>query len=91
MNNRLFYVCHCPICQQGLCRVRVSTTDDQSIFGCVVCDECEATWTNPSLDERYQQLDPEVPICPKSHVQLWGEMSRWADEVDLSLLGWRSQ
>ena len=91
MSDRLFYVCQCPVCEQGLCRVRVSTTEEQASFGCVVCDECDATWTDPTLKERFKQPSPEFPVCPKCDVQLWGEQSRWADEVDLCLLGWFSQ
>ena len=91
MNERFFFVGPCPICEQGLCRVRVCTTDDQALFGCVVCDECEATWTDPTLHERFSQANPEVPVCPKSNIQLWGEQSRWADEEDLCSLGWNTQ
>ncbi len=88
MNEPFYFVRYCPICEQGRCRVRISTTRDHRMFGCVVCDECEATWLDPSLEQRFRQPNPEVPVCPQSNVQLWGEMSRWANRDDLCLLGW---
>jgi hypothetical protein len=91
MNDRCPIVGSCPICEQGRCRVRVCTTDEHATYGCVVCDECEATWFDPTLGERFQQPSPELPVCPKCNVQLWGQNSRWADEVDLCLLGWYSK
>lgn len=61
------------------------------MFGCVVCDECEATWTDPTLTKRFLQPSIEHPVCPHCQSPIWSRSSRWADDVDLTMLGWYSQ
>jgi hypothetical protein len=58
------------------------------MFGCVVCDECDSTWFDPSMEKVFIQSDPEKPVCPQSGLLLWGSSSHWADKAEMSLLGW---
>jgi hypothetical protein len=82
MNKFLFFVDHCPVCEQGLVRIR-SRIHQRKLEGFCVCDECEAAWKDPSLTERIHrdQLSEE---------QLWGEQTRWAPIDEICLLGWYS-
>jgi hypothetical protein len=80
------YVRTCPLCEQGRCRVRVGEADDR-IFSCVVCDECEATWSDPGMRQRFPQPSAEQPTFPYHRSSLWGPGTRWADTADLCLLG----
>jgi hypothetical protein len=89
MSETIYYVGECPLCEQGLCRIRVCFARCQ-IFGCVVCDECEATWTDPTLEQRFSQPCSAEPICPKCGVGFWTDQSRWGDVADICLLGWKS-
>ena len=88
MANEIHYVEHCPICEQGLVRIRATIDDAGQMYGCVVCDECESTWTDPTMKTRFIQTNPEKPVCPASGIALWGESSHWADKAEMSLLGW---
>ncbi len=86
----MYYICPCPVCEQGLCRVRVCEAEDRC-FACVVCDECEAIWTDPTLEVRLPRSSEESPKCPNCDIEIWSESTRWADAADLCLLGWYSK
>jgi ssDNA-binding Zn-finger/Zn-ribbon topoisomerase 1 len=90
--SQQYYVGTCPVCEQGLCRVRIYDSNNQ-FLSCVVCDECDATWTDTSLckSSRFRQPGSEVSVFPGSDIDLWGEPTRWANADDLLLLGWSSK
>ncbi|WP_182865842.1 hypothetical protein [Stieleria mannarensis] len=87
----LHSVAVCPICDAGLCGIRICTGDDPTEpmprRGFVICDECEAVWMVPDVRTVHQYLDSRNPICPICHAGLW-TASRWADRDDLERLGW---
>ncbi len=81
----------CPICEAGLCGVRICTGDDplsqQPTGGFILCDECEALWLEPNTASEHSYVDPENPSCPICRGALWST-SRWALQDDIKTLGW---
>ncbi|WP_372895654.1 hypothetical protein [Stieleria sp.] len=81
----------CPICDGGLCGVRICTGDDPTQplpdRGFVMCDECEAVWMDPDVQTEHHYVDAQDPECPVCHGGLW-TASRWADRQDVQRLGW---
>jgi hypothetical protein len=88
MQSQIIYVKSCPICGDGLCRIRVCL-HDQVVTGLVLCDECESMWKDPGMQERLARdandCDPRCPDCSES---LWGENAHWANVGEVCLLGW---
>lgn len=84
-------VAQCPICDGGLCGVRVCSGDDPTeatpAKGFVMCDECEAVWLTPDVTSEHIYVDLEDPICPICHAGLWST-THWADRSEVELLGW---
>ncbi len=84
----LIYVRSCPICGEGLCRVRVCTSDHR-LIGCVVCDECETVWKEPEMQEQSANgIDGVTACCPECGMSLWDDACHWADIQEVCLLGW---
>ncbi|TWT67351.1 HEAT repeat domain-containing protein [Allorhodopirellula solitaria] len=83
----------CPICHDGLCAVRVYLNEQgQLTHGLVVCDECDAIWTQPDLRSAHVYPDAESPQSPVSGQPLFDpEHSRWATGDDVAALGWSAQ
>ena len=91
MTQPLIYVESCPVCGDGMCRIRVCITD-QRLTGCVLCDECEAVWTDPSMQQRAPRvLSMDDPACPSCGVSLWSDQAHWANIGEVCLLGWFDQ
>jgi hypothetical protein len=84
--------CHsigfCPICGDGLCGIRIYQSDDNSTYGLVVCDECDAVWTEPNLSTKPFFPDTEDERSPIDGQPIWGATSHWADLRECALLGW---
>jgi hypothetical protein len=84
--------CHsigtCPICGDGLCGIRIYATNDDSSYGLVVCDECDAVWTEPNLATKPYIPDSEDERSPVDGQPIWGATSHWADLHECALLGW---
>ncbi len=84
-------VATCPVCEAGLCGIRICTGDDPTTpaprGGFVMCDECEAVWDQPDTSLQPSYLDPESPQCPICNAGLWNA-SRWADTNEIRMLGW---
>jgi hypothetical protein len=79
---------YCPICGGGLCGIRICGMTDDKPHGLIVCDECEAIWTEPDSTADHQYPDAEDACCPICKKPLWGPQSRWANWDDCSELGW---
>lgn len=79
----------CSVCGCGLCGIRICGFDTDHPHGLVVCDECEAIWTEPDTTGPHQWRDSEYPTCPVCQQALWGTHSRWANREDLQRLGWQ--
>jgi hypothetical protein len=77
----------CPVCQQGLCGIRVCE-DEYGLRGLVICDECEAIWLDPNLGQPHLYVDPVAPVWPDYHHSLWGPYTHWASLAEIEQLGW---
>lgn len=84
----MFSIEQCPICQGGLCGIRICGLDTDRPHGLVVCDECEAIWLQPDVKTEHQYPDSRDSRCPACSAALWGPHSRWADWEDVCRLGW---
>lgn len=78
----------CPVCEGGLCRVRVCGVTAGKLHPLAICDECEAMWTEPNLSTPHHYADAEVPRSPITQDPIWDESNRWATVEDICLLGW---
>ena len=81
----------CAVCGGGLCGIRICGFDTDQPHGLVVCDECEAIWTEPDTSTAHRWRDAENPCCPICGEALWGPHSRWANREDLCRIGWRNE
>ncbi len=79
----------CPLCGCGLCGIRVCGMNTDHPHGLVVCDECEALWTEPDTTSEHQWRDAEDPRCPICNESLWSSNGRWALREDLERIGWQ--
>ena len=81
----------CPICGDGLCRVRCCTTSDGERHLYALCDECETIWLEPTTSSEPITLDAEDPKCPFTNQDLFGAHSRWATTEDIRSTAWESE
>lgn len=88
--SKLLYICPCPICEQGLLRPRICTSDSTppESVAAILCDECDAVWSTPSLQERILTQNEGEPACPRCKKSLWGTQTHWATLEEIYLLGW---
>ncbi|MEZ6136909.1 MAG: hypothetical protein R3C53_18595 [Pirellulaceae bacterium] len=77
------YIGECPVCVNGLCRVRYCEDDQGHAHLYAMCDECEAIWLQPTTDSEKLFAGAEEPLCPLCSRALYGPQSHWArpDEV----------
>jgi hypothetical protein len=91
MQAPIIYVQSCPICGDGLCRVRVCCVE-QRVQGFILCDECEAMWTDPSmLDRVHNDTSCGESHCPGTNLSVWDKNTHWANAGEVCLLGWFDQ
>ena len=86
MSGWLIYVRHCPVCGQGLARVRTHACGQDQRF-CLVCDKCDSTWQTPTSNI-YTQVDPSHATFPETAISVWSGDSRWAGLVETIQAGW---
>lgn len=85
------HIGECPVCGNGLCRVRCGARADGSVGLYAMCDECEAIWLKPDILGPYQFPDTEDPVCPVSGEAIYGPGSRWATTEDVRETDWESE
>jgi hypothetical protein len=78
----------CPICGDGLCGIRTYESGHDSTYGLIVCDECDAIWTEPDLSAKPHFPDTEDERSPVDGQPIWGPTSHWADLNECARLGW---
>lgn len=88
--SKLLYICQCPVCEQGLLRPRIceSKSNPLNSVAAIVCDECDAAWTSPTLLERMLTRADGAPSSTGCQESLWGPRSHWASLEEVYLLGW---
>lgn len=80
----MYDVGSCPICGDGLRGVRICCGRPV-----IVCDECDAVWSSPDLEDRLPSRAD--PVCGKCGAELWGERARWATREEIEAVGWWPQ
>ncbi len=77
------HIGECPVCVNGLCRVRSCTSESGSLHFYAMCDECEALWLAPDTDTPQTFPDACNPKCPICQQDLYGPQAHWslADEL----------
>ena len=78
----------CPVCETGLCGVRIIVPTDQPPYPLAVCDECEAMWTTPDLSQEPLFSSAEAAVNPIDGLPLWGPDAHWADLGECDRVGW---
>lgn len=82
------HIGECPICVDGLCRVRCCDGDHVEAHLFAICDECEALWQAPNTACDPQFPNARQPLCPICHRDLYGEQSHWARAEELHGTEW---
>ena len=86
--DKMHYVGFCRLCGTGPLGLRRC---GQCASVVILCDECDAVWTDadlaapPTLTE-----DPALP-CPKCEASLIDLPSRWATEEEVDATDWLKQ
>jgi hypothetical protein len=81
----------CPVCGDGLCRIRCCTSVDGGQHLFAICDECETIWLQPDTSSKRFHPDSRDPKCPITGRELFGEHSRWANTEDIRGTVWESE
>lgn len=87
-SNPWIHIGECPVCVNGLCRVRTCTNDGGEHHFYALCDECEATWTEPDTASQKTFPDAENPRCPICIADLFGPQAHWAHADELRGTRW---
>ncbi|MCA9133637.1 MAG: hypothetical protein KDA45_10800 [Planctomycetales bacterium] len=78
----------CPICVDGLCRVRACEDARLGKHLYAMCDECEALWLQPTTDSPSTFPQAEQPQCPVCSQPLYGPQAHWAHAEELRGTAW---
>lgn len=89
--NPWIHVGECPVCVDGIVRVRVCIDERCGKHFYALCDECEAIWLEPDTSTIKQFPDAENPVCPICSAPIYGEHSRWALPQDIAGTHWEAQ
>ena len=79
----------CPICEGGLRRSRTCGLLHNDLHGFIMCDECEALWSEPTSPTHHFGSADSL-ACPVCGEAVWSENSHWSTLEDVCLLGWYS-
>lgn len=80
MVDPILYVSQCPVCDQGLVRIR-TFSQLSHVYSICQCDECDASWKSPTLAQRISRIDVDrmTSDCTSSH---------WSSLEEICLFGW---
>lgn len=82
------HIGECPVCVNGLCRVRTCYSSDRTPHFYAMCDECEALWLTPTTNAPHNFPDVSEPRCPVCQQPLYGEQADWAHGEELQGTQW---
>ncbi|MFK7736975.1 MAG: hypothetical protein AB8B50_13150 [Pirellulaceae bacterium] len=88
--NPWIHIGDCPVCVQGLVRIRTCTGGNAGVQHFAMCDECEAIWLEPDTSTEKQFPDAENAKCPICEEDLFGSASRWSLPADISGTDWEA-
>ena len=77
------HIGECPVCVDGLCRVRSCEDQQGRRHLYAMCDECEAMWVKPDTSSPKTYPRGEEPQCPVCARPLFGDQARWAEPEDI--------
>ncbi len=78
------HIGECPVCVDGLCRVRFCCSQNGESHLLAVCDECEAIWVQPDTTTLRVFADATDARCPICNQPLYGPQSHWATEQEVN-------
>jgi hypothetical protein len=82
------HIGECPVCVNGLCRLRTCTASNGSMHFYAMCDECESLWLEPNTDTERMFPDASQPLCPICGERLYGEQAHWSQASELQGTQW---
>lgn len=85
------HIGECPVCVDGLCRVRTCQPEGGEPHFFALCDECESIWTEPDTASQKQFPEPENANCPVCSLPLYGPQSHWAVPDEIRGTAWESE
>ncbi len=85
------HIGNCPICGNGLVRLRCSTNGDGEQHLYALCDECEGIWFEPDTSTQVIFPDPDEALCPYTDHALYGPQTRWATLDDIRGTVWEAK
>ena len=78
------HIGECPVCVNGLCRVRACQDSLGKPHLYAMCDECETIWIKPDTTSERFYPRGEEPICPICSRPLFGDQAHWAEPEDVA-------
>ena len=78
------HIGECPVCVNGLCRVRACRDSLGKTHLYAMCDECEATWTKPDTSSHRTYPRADEPLCPICSQPLFGNQAHWAGPEEVA-------
>lgn len=85
------HIGECPVCVNGLCRVRTCRSPGGEPHFYALCDECEALWLQPDTAAEFVFCDAESPRCPICDQALYGPHAHWSTPGDIQGTLWAAQ
>lgn len=84
------HIGECPVCVDGLCRVRFCESEQGEGHLYAMCDECEAIFLEPSTSSPRRFPCSEAPDCPICSRPLYGPQAHWATSQELQHTDWNA-
>lgn len=84
------HIGECPVCVDGLCRVRCCESEQGEGHLYAMCDECEAIFLEPSTSSERSFPSAESPDCPICARPLYGPQAHWATAQELEHTDWNA-
>ncbi len=78
------HIGECPVCVNGLCRVRACKGLLSQPHLYAMCDECESIWVKPDTATTKVYPKSEDPVCPICSQPLFGPQAHWAGPEDVA-------
>ena len=83
------HIGECPLCVNGLCRLRYCEDDHGAAHLFAMCDECEALWIEPNTDSEKSFPAAVHPACPICGQDLYGLQAHWSLPQELTGTVWQ--
>lgn len=87
MSESPVYVGNCPVCSDGLCKIRICR-DQIGPLPIALCDECEAFWFSPDISQPPRFLEAETGRVGEFACSAWDDNAHWATSEEVAKMGW---